>query len=84
VIPGGLPPGLLPVGLVLAAAVVAAWRRSRSADAARPRRGRALLVVTALVAGTVLLGEVLRAFGLDAFEVSERDILWGVAIDAAR
>jgi hypothetical protein len=34
------------------------------------------------VAGTVLLGEVLRAFGLDAFEVSERDILWGVALDA--
>jgi exopolyphosphatase/guanosine-5'-triphosphate,3'-diphosphate pyrophosphatase len=35
-----------------------------------------------IVAGTVLLGEVLRAFGLDAFEVSERDILWGVALDA--
>jgi exopolyphosphatase/guanosine-5'-triphosphate,3'-diphosphate pyrophosphatase len=35
-----------------------------------------------IVAGTVLLGEVLRAFRLDAFEVSERDILWGVALDA--
>jgi exopolyphosphatase / guanosine-5'-triphosphate,3'-diphosphate pyrophosphatase len=36
-----------------------------------------------IVAGTILLGEVLEAFGLDAFEVSERDILWGVALDAA-
>ena len=36
-----------------------------------------------IVAGTILLGEVLQAFGLDAFEVSERDILWGVAIDGA-
>jgi len=36
-----------------------------------------------IVAGTILLGEVLNAFGLDAFEVSERDILWGVALDSA-
>ena len=36
-----------------------------------------------IVAGTILLGEVLRAFGLDGFEVSDRDILWGVALDAA-
>ena len=36
-----------------------------------------------IVAGTILLGEVLAAFGLDAFEVSERDILWGVALDSA-
>ena len=36
-----------------------------------------------IVAGTILLGEVLEAFGLDAFEVSERDILWGVALDSA-
>ena len=36
-----------------------------------------------IVAGTILLGEVLEAFGLGAFEVSERDILWGVALDSA-
>ena len=36
-----------------------------------------------IVAGTVLLAQVLEAFGLDRFEASERDILWGVAIDAA-
>jgi exopolyphosphatase / guanosine-5'-triphosphate,3'-diphosphate pyrophosphatase len=35
-----------------------------------------------IVAGTVILLEVLGAFGLDAFEASERDILWGVALDA--
>lgn len=34
-----------------------------------------------IVAGTILLGQVLEAFGLGAFEVSERDILWGVALD---
>jgi exopolyphosphatase/guanosine-5'-triphosphate,3'-diphosphate pyrophosphatase len=34
-----------------------------------------------IVAGTVVLLEVLGAFGLDAFEASERDILWGVALD---
>jgi exopolyphosphatase/guanosine-5'-triphosphate,3'-diphosphate pyrophosphatase len=34
-----------------------------------------------IVAGTILLGEVLEAFGLGAFESSERDILWGVALD---
>ena len=34
-----------------------------------------------IVAGTVLLAQVLHAFGLDRFEASERDILWGVAID---
>jgi exopolyphosphatase/guanosine-5'-triphosphate,3'-diphosphate pyrophosphatase len=33
-----------------------------------------------IVAGTILLGEALEAFGLGAFEVSERDILWGVAL----
>jgi exopolyphosphatase / guanosine-5'-triphosphate,3'-diphosphate pyrophosphatase len=36
-----------------------------------------------IVAGTILLAEVLQAFGLGAFEVSERDILWGVALDDA-
>ena len=35
-----------------------------------------------IVAGTVVLLEVLGAFGLDAVEVSERDILWGVALES--
>jgi exopolyphosphatase / guanosine-5'-triphosphate,3'-diphosphate pyrophosphatase len=35
-----------------------------------------------IVAGTVILLEVLGAFALDAFEASERDILWGVALEA--
>jgi exopolyphosphatase/guanosine-5'-triphosphate,3'-diphosphate pyrophosphatase len=36
-----------------------------------------------IVAGVVILSTVLRAFGLDATEVSDRDILWGTALDAA-
>jgi exopolyphosphatase/guanosine-5'-triphosphate,3'-diphosphate pyrophosphatase len=36
-----------------------------------------------IVAGVVILIRVLDAFGLDAVEVSERDILWGVALDLA-
>jgi exopolyphosphatase / guanosine-5'-triphosphate,3'-diphosphate pyrophosphatase len=36
-----------------------------------------------IVAGTILLAQVLDVFGLDRFEASERDILWGVAIDVA-
>jgi exopolyphosphatase/guanosine-5'-triphosphate,3'-diphosphate pyrophosphatase len=35
-----------------------------------------------IVAGTVILLQVLGAFGLEAFEASERDILWGVALDS--
>jgi exopolyphosphatase/guanosine-5'-triphosphate,3'-diphosphate pyrophosphatase len=35
-----------------------------------------------IVAGTVILREILGAFALDGFEASERDILWGVALDA--
>jgi exopolyphosphatase/guanosine-5'-triphosphate,3'-diphosphate pyrophosphatase len=37
-----------------------------------------------IVAGTVILLEVLAAFGLAEVGVSERDILWGVALDEAR
>ncbi len=37
-----------------------------------------------IVAGVVILTTVLRHFGLDATEVSECDILWGAALDAAR
>jgi exopolyphosphatase/guanosine-5'-triphosphate,3'-diphosphate pyrophosphatase len=36
-----------------------------------------------IVAGVAILATVLRHFGLDATEVSERDILWGAALDAA-
>jgi exopolyphosphatase/guanosine-5'-triphosphate,3'-diphosphate pyrophosphatase len=36
-----------------------------------------------IVAGTVILVEVMRAFGLDEIEVSERDILHGAALDLA-
>ena len=37
-----------------------------------------------IVAGAVVLREVLGAFALDGFEASERDILWGVALDAEK
>jgi exopolyphosphatase / guanosine-5'-triphosphate,3'-diphosphate pyrophosphatase len=37
-----------------------------------------------IVAGTVVLLEALGAFALDAVEVSERDILWGVALDSRK
>jgi exopolyphosphatase/guanosine-5'-triphosphate,3'-diphosphate pyrophosphatase len=36
-----------------------------------------------IVAGTVILVQVMRAFGLDEIEVSERDILHGSALSAA-
>ncbi len=36
-----------------------------------------------IVAGSILLVEALRAFGLPAAEVSEHDILYGVALEAA-
>jgi exopolyphosphatase / guanosine-5'-triphosphate,3'-diphosphate pyrophosphatase len=36
-----------------------------------------------IVAGIVILSVALRCFGLDATEVSEHDILWGVALDAS-
>jgi exopolyphosphatase/guanosine-5'-triphosphate,3'-diphosphate pyrophosphatase len=36
-----------------------------------------------IVAGLVILTATLRFFGLDATEVSEHDILWGVALDAS-
>jgi len=41
-------------------------------------RGRA----PTIVAGVVILIQVMRAFGLAEIEVSERDILYGVALDA--
>jgi exopolyphosphatase / guanosine-5'-triphosphate,3'-diphosphate pyrophosphatase len=36
-----------------------------------------------IVAGTILLAQVLEVFGLDRFEASERDLLWGAAISVA-
>jgi exopolyphosphatase / guanosine-5'-triphosphate,3'-diphosphate pyrophosphatase len=37
-----------------------------------------------IVAGVVILIQVMRAFDLDVIEVSEHDILWGAALEAAR
>ena len=37
-----------------------------------------------IVAGVVILIQVMRAFGLTEIEVSEHDILWGAALEAAR
>ena len=37
-----------------------------------------------IVAGVTILIEVLEAFGADSVEVSDRDILWGRALDTAR
>ncbi len=42
-------------------------------------RGRA----PTIVAGIVILIQVMRAFGLSEIEVSEHDILWGAALEAA-
>ena len=36
-----------------------------------------------IVAGVVILIRALDAFGLEKVEISDRDILWGVAIDLA-
>ena len=36
-----------------------------------------------IVGGAVVLVEVLRAYDLDAIEVSERDLLDGIALEAA-
>jgi exopolyphosphatase/guanosine-5'-triphosphate,3'-diphosphate pyrophosphatase len=36
-----------------------------------------------IVAGVMLLGHVLDEFGLGAVEISDRDILWGVALELA-
>jgi exopolyphosphatase/guanosine-5'-triphosphate,3'-diphosphate pyrophosphatase len=37
-----------------------------------------------IVAGVVVLGRILDAFGLGEVEISDRDILWGVALELAR
>ena len=55
----------------LAAVPLAERREVRGLDPAR---------APTIVAGVIILLEVLAAFGLGAVEVSERDILWGVAL----
>ncbi|MBW0092105.1 hypothetical protein I4I73_24565 [Pseudonocardia sp. KRD-184] len=69
------PAGLLPVGLVIVAALLAAaHRRRRATRAERPRSRRAaLLVVTALVGGSVLIGSPAMAQPLDCKESPEPD-----------
>jgi exopolyphosphatase/guanosine-5'-triphosphate,3'-diphosphate pyrophosphatase len=65
-------------------------QRMYSELAAMPLAGR--LQVTGLhagraptiVAGVVILIQVMRAFGLNEIEVSEHDILWGAALEAAK
>jgi exopolyphosphatase / guanosine-5'-triphosphate,3'-diphosphate pyrophosphatase len=57
----------------LAALPLAERREVRGLDPAR---------APTIVAGAVILREVLGAFALAGFEASERDILWGVALDA--
>ncbi len=37
-----------------------------------------------IVAGTIFISEAIRAFGLDQAEISEHDILYGVALSAAQ
>jgi exopolyphosphatase / guanosine-5'-triphosphate,3'-diphosphate pyrophosphatase len=57
----------------LAALPLAERREVRGLDPAR---------APTIVAGAVVLREVLGAFALNGFEASERDILWGVALDS--
>jgi exopolyphosphatase / guanosine-5'-triphosphate,3'-diphosphate pyrophosphatase len=57
----------------LASVPLAERREVRGLDPAR---------APTIVAGAVILREVLGAFALDGFEASERDILWGVALDS--
>ena len=58
----------------LAALPLAERRDVRGLDPAR---------APTIVAGVAILIEAVGAFGLDGVEVSERDILWGVALDRA-
>ena len=66
-------PGWLPAGLVLAAAVVVARRRRARREPRGPHRRLALLVVTALVGGSVLLGQPALAQPFDCKEAPAPD-----------
>ncbi|MDT7614017.1 MAG: hypothetical protein QOF00_1464 [Pseudonocardiales bacterium] len=73
---GGLPAeaGWLPAALVLVAAVlVARHRRRRERGLERPRKRIALLIVTALVGGSVMLGQPAMAQPFDCKESPEPD-----------
>jgi exopolyphosphatase/guanosine-5'-triphosphate,3'-diphosphate pyrophosphatase len=52
-------------------------------DDIRRERGMHPERAPVIVAGTVVVLETLRAFGLDRLEVSERDIMHGAALAAA-
>ena len=72
-------------GRVLTAARVAELRDGLAAlPVARRRQVRGLHPDRAptIVAGAVILTEVLAAFELDRVEISDHDILWGVALEA--
>lgn len=75
--PGNVPAGLVPVGLVVAAALVVAWRRGRGhgrgGGERRPRRRAAVLVVAALVGGSMLIGSPAMAQPFDCKESPEPD-----------
>jgi exopolyphosphatase/guanosine-5'-triphosphate,3'-diphosphate pyrophosphatase len=74
-------------GHVLSAGVLRS-QLDRLASVALPERRRVTGLhpdrAPTIVAGVAILLEVLGAFDLDSAQISERDILWGVAIDAAR
>jgi exopolyphosphatase/guanosine-5'-triphosphate,3'-diphosphate pyrophosphatase len=81
---GAEPPGTADVeGYVLTTSRLAEIRDRLAALPLRERREVTGLLpdrAPTIVAGTILLAEALEAFGLGTFEVSERDILWGVAL----
>ncbi len=73
---GGLPAGAgwVPAALVLVAAVLVARRRRRArTGGVRPRRRLALLVVTGLVGGSVMLGQPAFAQPFDCKEAPAAD-----------
>jgi exopolyphosphatase/guanosine-5'-triphosphate,3'-diphosphate pyrophosphatase len=74
-------------GHTLSAARIAELRDRLAALPLAERRGVTGLDpnrAPTIVAGTVVLLEALGAFALDGVEVSERDILWGVALDSRK
>ena len=75
----GARPRLPALARVDPADALAARRRSRSPSGSQVvglHEGRA----PTIVAGVVILIQVMRAFGLSEIEVSEHDILWGAAL----
>ena len=70
--------------------VLASIQRMLSVLAAAPLEERRQITglhpdrAPTIVAGVVILVEAMRAFGLEQIEVSEHDILYGAAIEAAK